>query len=104
VTGGRGLEKRSGRPPTASPAAFRAYYFDAALIADPPALRAVADIAGIERLVFGSDWPFAGRLYPPSGDSQPAPGEVFSPEERGDRTHERAGRLARGVRNALTWA
>ncbi len=62
--------------------AFRASYFDTALIADPPVLRAVAGIAGIERLVFGSDWPFAGRLYPPSGDPQPALREVFSPDER----------------------
>lgn len=62
--------------------AFRSSYFDTALIADPPALRAVAGIAGAERVVFGSDWPFAGRLYAPSGDPQPALDEVFSPQER----------------------
>jgi hypothetical protein len=71
--------------------AFRASYFDTALVADPPALAAVAGIAGSERIVFGSDWPFAGRLYPPSGDPQPALGEVFSVAERAAIERDNAG-------------
>jgi len=56
-------------------------FYDTALIADPPALKAVACVAGPGHLVFGSDWPFAARMYAPDGDPQPALGEVFSGEE-----------------------
>ncbi len=37
-------------------------FYDTALIADPPALRAVAGVCGPGHLLFGSDWPFAARL------------------------------------------
>ncbi len=66
-------------------------FYDTALIADPPALRAVAGVAGQGHLLFGSDWPFAARMYAPEGDPQPALGEVFSGEEL--RAVERAGAL-----------
>ena len=56
-------------------------FYDTALIADPPALRAVAGVAGPGHLLFGSDWPFAARMYTAEGDPQPALGEVFSSEE-----------------------
>jgi 6-methylsalicylate decarboxylase len=56
--------------------------FDTALIADAPALKAVAEMAGAGRLLFGSDWPFASRLYGPKGDPQPALSAVFNNPQR----------------------
>jgi len=56
-------------------------FYDTALIADPPALQAVANVAGPGHLMFGSDWPFAARMYAPEGDPQPALSEVFSGDE-----------------------
>lgn len=61
--------------------ALASSFYDTALIADPPALRAVADVADPGHLLFGSDWPFAARMYAPEGDPQPALGEVFSEGE-----------------------
>jgi predicted TIM-barrel fold metal-dependent hydrolase len=66
-------------------------FYDTALIADPPALQAVAGVAGPGHLMFGSDWPFAARMYVAEGDPQPALGEVFSGEEL--TAVERAGAL-----------
>jgi predicted TIM-barrel fold metal-dependent hydrolase len=66
--------------------------YDTALIADPPALRAVAGVADPGHLLFGSDWPFAARMYASEGDPQPALGEVFSGDQL--RAVERAGALA----------
>lgn len=66
-------------------------FYDTALIADPPALRAVAALAGPGHLLFGSDWPFAARMYAAGGDPQPALGEVFAAGEL--RTVERDGAL-----------
>lgn len=56
-------------------------FYDTALIADPPALRAVAGVAAGGHLLFGSDWPFAARLYSEQPDPQPALAEVFSGAE-----------------------
>jgi hypothetical protein len=39
-------------------------------------------MAGPTRLLFGSDWPFASRLYGPKGDPQPALSRAFSDDER----------------------
>ena len=59
--------------------ALRRAFFDTALVADEPALLAVREMAGAERIVFGSDWPFAARLYASAGegDPQPALARVF---------------------------
>ncbi len=59
--------------------ALRRAYFDTALVADQPALLALEAMAGPERIVFGSDWPFAARLYgdAPDGDPQPALHRTF---------------------------
>jgi predicted TIM-barrel fold metal-dependent hydrolase len=51
-------------------------------VADEPALLAVKSMAGADHLLFGSDWPFAQRLYGPRGDPQPALAGVVSPGER----------------------
>jgi 6-methylsalicylate decarboxylase len=59
-------------------AAVERSYFDTALVADPASLEAVRLLAGAPRIVFGSDWPFAARLYPDSGELQPAVDDVFS--------------------------
>jgi predicted TIM-barrel fold metal-dependent hydrolase len=57
-------------------------FFDTALIADRPALDAVAAMARVRRLLFGSDWPFASRLYGPTGDPQPTLSKVFDADAR----------------------
>ena len=59
------------------PNALLSSFFDTALIADAPSLEAVGGIAGPGKVMFGSDWPFAGRLYPPTGTLQPAIEDVF---------------------------
>ena len=73
-------------------------FYDTALVADPPALRAVDGVAADGHVLFGSDWPFAARMYAPDGDPQPALGEVFSPGEL--RTVEREGAVAQFERLA----
>jgi len=72
--------------------ALASAFYDTALIADPPALAAVAAVAGPGHLLFGSDWPFAARMYGPGGDPQPALTEAFSASEV--RVIEREGALA----------
>lgn len=59
--------------------ALRRAFFDTALVADEPALLAMREVAGSERIVFGSDWPFAARLYESAleGDPSPALARVF---------------------------
>lgn len=64
------------------PKALSSILYDTALIADQPGLAAVSAMAGADRLIFGSDWPFAARLYTNDSDPQPALSEVFSTEER----------------------
>ncbi|MHB1833543.1 MAG: amidohydrolase family protein [Solirubrobacteraceae bacterium] len=61
---------------------LRRSFFDTALVSDIPALRANESMAGVDQIVFGSDWPYAARLYTAPGDPQPPLNEVFSPEGR----------------------
>ena len=61
--------------------AMGASFYDTALIADPPALGAVAGIANPGHVLFGSDWPFAARMYAPGGHPQPALEDVFSADD-----------------------
>ncbi|MFN8149913.1 MAG: amidohydrolase family protein [Solirubrobacterales bacterium] len=60
-------------------------FFDTALIADQPSLAAVKEMGGVDGMLFGSDWPFAYRLYedqPVPGDPQPTLSEFFDNDER----------------------
>lgn len=59
------------------PRALSGVLYDTALIADEPGLVAVSAMAGADRLIFGSDWPFAARLYTNDSDPQPALREAF---------------------------
>jgi 6-methylsalicylate decarboxylase len=60
-------------------------FFDTALVADRPALLAMEAMAGSEHILFGSDWPFAARLYAGAADGDPQPGlrDAFSPPHLG---------------------
>jgi 6-methylsalicylate decarboxylase len=69
-----------GRPP--AEATLAAHHYDTALIADAPELEALKAMAGAGRAVFGSDWPFAARMFPAEGDPQPALGAVFEDAQR----------------------
>lgn len=71
--GGRVLEADSAHRALASS------FYDTALVADEPALGAVLSMAGTSQVLFGSDWPFAQRLYGEQEDPQPAVGAVFGP-------------------------
>jgi predicted TIM-barrel fold metal-dependent hydrolase len=59
---------------------FRSFYFDTALSSSPSALPALLAIAQPERVLFGSDWPFApaaGVQYFTTGlDTHPMPPET----------------------------
>lgn len=74
--GGRVLEADSAHR------ALAACFYDTALVADEPALLALERMAGAGHVLFGSDWPFAQRLYGATEDPQPALGVVFEPDER----------------------
>ena len=39
-------------------------------------------MTSVGSMLFGSDWPFASRLYGPKGDPQPTLSEVFTAEKR----------------------
>ncbi len=67
-------------------------FYDTALVADPPALGAVGAVADPGHLLFGSDWPFAARMYAGDGHPQPSLREVFSADEL--HAVEREGALA----------
>lgn len=56
------------------------FHYDTALIADPPALEALRACAPVRQIMFGSDWPFAARMYSRPGDPQPALTQVFGGE------------------------
>ena len=71
-------------------AAIDASWFDTALVADPASLEAVRRL-GEGRTVFGSDWPFAARLYDGSGELQLVIEEVFAGGEAAD---VRSGRVS----------
>lgn len=58
------------------------FLYDTALSASPAAMTAVREAAGIDRLVFGSDWPFSQLTLSGSGDPAPGLSGVFSAEER----------------------
>ena len=76
-----GLPERAAElEPGSAEAALAGCFYDIALIADPPSLRAVAGIS--ERILFGSDWPSAALMYLEPGDPQPALSEVFDSETR----------------------
>jgi predicted TIM-barrel fold metal-dependent hydrolase len=75
----------AGRDPTRAAAApqgavayLRRLYYDTGLANNAIALAAVRELAGLEHIVFGTDWPYA--VLPEAGD--PAPGLNLGPEER----------------------
>jgi len=74
--------------------ALRRSLYDTALVADEPALLAVRAMAGADRLLFGSDWPFAARLYAAAdaGDPQPALRQVLDRGELAAVEHGNASR------------
>jgi predicted TIM-barrel fold metal-dependent hydrolase len=76
-------------------AAIDCSFFDTALVADPASLEAVRRL-GPDRVVFGSDWPFAARLYEDSGELQPVIEELFpAPQARALRSRTLAAQFPR---------
>lgn len=73
--------------------ALKKSFYDTALIADAPGLEAVQALAGGKKILFGSDWPFAERLYNDKKfDPTPALSKTFSASKRRgiDRLNARA--------------
>ena len=98
----------AGRDPSRAAAApdgaltyMRRMWFDTGLSNNPIATAAVRELAGVERIVFGTDWPYA--VLPEGAD--PAPGPGPRAEDRGaGRRHQRrrAGPAAGGRARGLT--
>jgi 6-methylsalicylate decarboxylase len=77
------LEEREPRLTTAAPAGaleyLRRQFYDTGLTNNSPALAATREVAGIDRIVFGTDWPYVSF---PEGDD-PAPGlDALGPGDR----------------------
>jgi 6-methylsalicylate decarboxylase len=56
--------------------------YDTALSANEAAQAALRSVVGLDNIVFGSDFPFATVVYPPSGDPQPDLSASYSNTER----------------------
>jgi len=84
-------------------------HYDTALIADPPELAAVSSMASTDRLLFGSDWPFAWRYYGPAqneypkkvNDPQPVLSDAFSADVRHDIDRRNARRQFKRLASAV---
>lgn len=61
---------------------MRDFYYDTALSASEPAMRAVLAVTDRSHIVFGSDWPFSQLLFTGRGDPAPGLSDVFSAQER----------------------
>jgi predicted TIM-barrel fold metal-dependent hydrolase len=80
--------------------ALKKSFYDTALVADPPALEAAVAMADTGQILFGSDWPFASRLYTDKvKDPAPALSEVFTNDVRTDIDRRNArGQLPRAAK------
>ncbi|MFC9590004.1 amidohydrolase family protein [Streptomyces sp. NPDC056944] len=61
---------------------FRKIFYDTALSPAPQAMKSVRELAGTERVLFATDWPFTSALFLSAGDPAPQLNETFSPAER----------------------
>ncbi|MFE2352098.1 amidohydrolase family protein [Kitasatospora cineracea] len=61
---------------------FRGLFYDTALSPAPQAMKSVRELAGTEHILFATDWPFSGALFPGTGDPAPQLDETFDPDER----------------------
>ncbi|MFE1902923.1 amidohydrolase family protein [Streptomyces gardneri] len=61
---------------------FRKIFYDTALSPAPQAMKSVRELAGTERVLFATDWPFTSALFLAAGDPAPQLNETFSPAER----------------------
>ncbi|MFE7277057.1 amidohydrolase family protein [Streptomyces sp. NPDC057623] len=62
--------------------AFRELFYDTALSHAPQSMEAVRELAGTRHILFATDWPFSGPLYPAAGDPAPQLDETFPASER----------------------
>lgn len=63
---------------------YKNLYFDTALSAAPPAMKAVREITPVSHVMFATDWPFAGPVFltKPAGDPAAELDLSFNTEER----------------------
>lgn len=70
------------RAPKGGTAYLRTMYYDTALSANPHALRSLQELVGIDRILFGSDYPFAPELATLLQVEGLAAYDGFTPEEQ----------------------
>ncbi|MEE2061465.1 amidohydrolase family protein [Rhodococcus artemisiae] len=58
------------------------FFYDTALSPAPSAMRSVLAVGQLDRIVFGSDWPFSALTLSGSGDPQPELSETFDTASR----------------------
>ncbi|MFE0459352.1 amidohydrolase family protein [Kitasatospora sp. NPDC058965] len=61
---------------------FRGLFYDTALSPAPQAMKSVRELAGTGHILFATDWPFSGPLFPGVGDPAPQLDETFDSGER----------------------
>jgi len=68
----------------ASDTALASFHYDTSLSDSPAAMRSVVEVAPVEKMLFGTDWPFSTLVYRAATTDDPAPGlgEVFDTEQR----------------------
>ncbi|MFF2655673.1 amidohydrolase family protein [Streptomyces sp. NPDC058045] len=74
-------QTKAAGPPNSSPY-FRELFYDTAISPTPQTMKSVRELAGTEHILFATDWPFAGSLFPADGDPAPQLDETFTPAER----------------------
>ncbi len=80
---------------------IRSFYYDTALSASEPAMRAVLAVTDRSHIVFGSDWPFSQMVYTGGGDPAPGLSEVFNAKQRYEIEHTNPLRQLPRLRSAI---
>lgn len=75
-----GVAHPDGAPDPGIP--FDRLYYDTALSPAPASIHSVRAVAPLSQLLFGTDWPFAGRVFVVPGDPAPQLRESLTSEER----------------------
>jgi hypothetical protein len=67
--------------PDGPPAYYQRAYYDTALSYAPSSLAALREVAPLDHIAFGSDWPFARRLFEASAEEVPDWGADLVPRD-----------------------
>lgn len=81
--------------------ALAGLHYDTAGAPAPPTIAALREVAPLEHIVFGSDWPFGQALLLTGGDPQPELSQSFTATERRAIERDHAFRLVPRLARAL---